>query len=72
MKGILKFNLPEEKEEFLHAQNGIKYKACIEDIENYFRTEIKYKSDMYTEVEINLLESVRQSIFDIIRDRDIY
>lgn len=72
MKGILKFNLPEEKEEFLHAQNGVKYKVCIEEIENYFRTEIKYKSDTYTEVELNLLESVRDAVLDIIRNREIY
>jgi hypothetical protein len=47
MKAILEFSLPEEKTEFILAQNGGKYYATISDIENYFRKNIKYNSDNF-------------------------
>lgn len=34
MKGILEFNLPEEREEFQMASNAVKYSIAIHDIGN--------------------------------------
>ena len=66
----LEFNLPEEREEFNLCVNGVKYRACLDDILNYFRNQIKYNSDAYTEVELNLLETVRSAVSDIIIERE--
>lgn len=42
MEAILKFNLPEERDEFETAQKGIHYKCVIEAVDNYLRGKLKY------------------------------
>ena len=42
MKAILKFNLPEENEEFQAAVNGLNYKSAIWDYDQWLRSEMKY------------------------------
>lgn len=71
MKGILKFSLPEEREEFIIAQNGNKFYATISDIENYFRTNLKHNPNNYNEQELNFLEKIKEDVYDIIKDREI-
>ena len=56
MKSMLKFNLPEEREEFDAAINGGKYKGMLDDIHNVFRTYRKYKSDELTEDQNKIIE----------------
>lgn len=70
MKGILEFNLPEEKSEFLLAQQGGKYYVTLLDIRNYFRNRLKYNSDNLTEDQLIFLEKVRDDIYDIIKDTE--
>jgi hypothetical protein len=51
MNGILKFNLPEENDDFQAALNGHKYKSAIWDFDQLLRSEMKYKdlsNDTYT------------------------
>ena len=43
MKAILKFDLPEEQEEFDCAINGTKWQASMQNLDNYLRNELKYK-----------------------------
>ena len=42
MKAVLKFNLPEENEDFKAAINGSKYKSAIWDYDQWLRSEMKY------------------------------
>lgn len=50
---ILKFNLPEEQEEFKHAQDGIYYSIAFENLYQNFRKEHKYHDkDSWTYEEI--------------------
>lgn len=43
MRASLHFNLPEEREEHLHALSGSRYKAKIDDLyDEVFRGHIKY------------------------------
>ena len=68
MKAILEFSLPEEKEELKLAQNGITYYCKLEEIMTYFRNEIKYNSDNYTQEQLSLLEDLKQKVYDIVGD----
>lgn len=53
MKGILEFDLPEEREDFETAQHGWKYKCMIDDVwEKLFRP---YHKHGYSNAEINEL-----------------
>lgn len=42
MKGTLEFNLPEEQDDFLCAQNGLHYKCTVEDMMSIFRRYMKH------------------------------
>ena len=68
MKAILEFSLPEEKEELKLAQNGITYYCKLEEIMTYFRNEVKYNSDNYTQEQLSLLEDLKQKVYDIVGD----
>lgn len=71
MEGILKFNLPEEKSEFLLAQQGGQYYVALLDIKDYFRKHLKYNSDNFTEEQLTFLEKIREDIYDIINEREL-
>ena len=49
MKAILEFNLPEDKEDFDFATNGINYYSALTEFDNWLRSEYKYndKEEMY-------------------------
>ena len=68
MKAILEFSLPEVKEELKLAQNGITYYCKLEEIMTYFRNEVKYNSDNYTQEQLSLLEDLKQKVYDIVGD----
>jgi len=43
MKAVLKFKLPDQKEEFQASFNGMNYKSAIWDFDQLLRSEMKYK-----------------------------
>jgi hypothetical protein len=43
-KAYLKFELPQETDEFELAQNGGKYKAALDDFDNWLRAMDKYEN----------------------------
>jgi hypothetical protein len=45
MKAILEFNLPEEKDEFDFANNGINYYSALTEFDNWLRSEYKYNGN---------------------------
>jgi len=44
MKAILKFDIPEECEEFEMAYHGCTWKTAMFDLDQYLRDELKYKN----------------------------
>jgi hypothetical protein len=62
MKAILKFNLPEEKDEFEFATNGINYYSALFDFDQWLRSEYKYngKEEMF-EVRKKLNEFINEN-----------
>ena len=45
MKAILEFNLPEEKDEYNFANNGINYYSALCEFDNWLRSEYKYNGN---------------------------
>ena len=45
MRAILEFNLPEDKEDFDFANNGINYYSALCEFDNWLRSEYKYKGN---------------------------
>jgi hypothetical protein len=45
MKAILEFNLPEDKQDFDFANNGINYYSALCEFDNWLRSEYKYNSN---------------------------
>jgi hypothetical protein len=45
MKAILEFNLPEEKENFDFATNGINYYSALCEFDQWLRSEYKYNGN---------------------------
>jgi hypothetical protein len=64
MKAILEFNLPEDKENFDLANNGLNYYSALFEFDQWLRSEYKYnnKEEMY---------EVRRKLNKIINENNI-
>lgn len=67
MTGILKFNLPEETEEFKAAQNGMALRCELQTFENELRSNLKYEDIEDPEI-LKLKQYVRERINLILKD----
>jgi flavin-dependent dehydrogenase len=45
MKATLEFNLPEEKDEYNFANNGVNYYITLVEFDNWLRSEYKYNGN---------------------------
>lgn len=66
MIGILKFKLPEERDEFEVAQKAADYKIALFELDQWLRSRIKYH-DLSTEHQ-DILQSVRDELHRITVD----
>ena len=73
MKGILEFNLPDEKEEFKLAQQGGEWKAVTKGLNIELRSLIKHgkKGVELTEPEKNLALKLRRFLFAFMNEYDL-
>lgn len=69
MEATLKFNLPEEKEEFLKAQNGAVTHSIIYDVDSKLRSYLKYGHGFKTPDEA--IENVRIYLNDLLKSENI-
>ena len=70
-KAILEFNLPEENEEFLTAQNGGKYHSVIWNLDQYLRSIHKYSSDSYDEKALEEVQKIRDKLHELLNEYDL-
>lgn len=61
MKATLEYNLPDDQEEFNHANNGFNYYMALVEMDQWLRAEYKYndKEEMY-----EVREKLREIIFE--------
>jgi len=64
MKATLEFYLPEDNEQFNHANNGFNYYMALVEMDQWLRSEYKYngKEEMY---------EVREKLREIILDNNV-
>jgi flavin-dependent dehydrogenase len=64
MKAILEFNLPEEKDEYEFANNGVNYYITLVEFDHWLRSEYKYNGN-------EPMFEVRQKLNEFINDNNI-
>jgi len=67
MKAILKYNLPEEQEEFDIANKGWKYRSALIEIDEYLRSKIKYDESL-TDEQYKVYEDTRTKFWEILNE----
>ena len=68
MKATLSFNLPEEYEELLAAQRGCAYRSALTEMDDYFRSRLKYEE--HPENVREALEKAREALWQYINDAE--
>jgi hypothetical protein len=69
MEAILKFNLPEEREEFEMASQASKLYCVVSEFDNFLRSKIKH-TDLSDE-QYDIYESIRQELWNNLNDENI-
>lgn len=65
MYAVLKFKLPEEKEEFTTAFNALNYYCALVDIASFLRQDRKHGEGKFTEVESKFFEILNNHGVDL-------
>ena len=68
MEAILKFNLPEETEEFNTCVNASNYKNALWELNQYLRNKSKYSSD---ENEGEIAQKVRDELCRLMSENNV-
>lgn len=71
MKSTLKFNLPEEQEEFNEALRGGDYLAFIWDFKQYLRSQTKHPKEGISEDYLQAMIDVQKAFFEHLDDHEI-
>jgi hypothetical protein len=66
MEAILKFNLPDDQDDFRYAVEGTKWYLVVHTFDQYLRSRIKYNDNLSDE-ELELLEKVREELYSTIQ-----
>jgi len=64
MKAILEFNLPEEKDEYDFANNGLNYYLTLVEFDHWLRSEYKYNGN-------EAMYEIREKLQQFINDNNI-
>ena len=65
-KAILKFDLPEESNEFNTCLNGAKYISILQDLDQELRNKTKYAPDNIPIDTFNAYEEIRKTLRDLV------
>jgi hypothetical protein len=70
MKGILEFNLPEDQEDFNLANKGGKYYFVLWEMDQWYRSKIKY-DDTLSDEQYKIYEDSREQLRDFMNNAGI-
>ena len=70
MKVKMIYNLPEDQEDFLLAANSVRMHSILWDLNQWLRSEIKYKEDV-NQSKHDTLQECREKLFELLRDNNI-
>ena len=71
MKAILKFELPDDQEEYELAVNAPKMYSALWDIKQLIRSKLKYNPDGLTDVELRQWEVIQDEFYCILNQQNI-
>lgn len=69
MKAILRFDLPEEQQEFDRAINATKLFAAVQEFDTFLKNILKY-GDL-TEIEQKAFSAIREQLYSKLEDSEI-
>lgn len=71
-EAILKFNLPEDQDEFEMASNGGKYVSLIYEVTEDIRRKLKYEGDKLAKMTaMQALEELQSLIYEELKERNL-
>lgn len=70
MKAILKFNLPEEQEEFEIANKGWKFRLALSAYDQHLRSKLKYDESL-TDEQYKVYEEARTKLWEILQEEQL-
>jgi hypothetical protein len=70
MIASLRFRLPDEKADLVHAQRGLKYLSVLNDLSDHLRQKLKYAP--LSETEAKIYGDVRERLVELMQAEGIY
>jgi uncharacterized short protein YbdD (DUF466 family) len=71
MEAILKFNLPEDREDFEMAVNAGKISALLFDYDQWLRSQIKYAPDEMSQEKLEAFEECRETLHTMLKEGNL-
>jgi len=71
MEAILKFNLPEERQDFMLAAKAMSFWSVLWELDQHLRGKTKYASDDMSEGEYNAYMAIRETLRELMLDENI-
>ena len=71
MEAIIKFNLPEDEEDFQVAVNGKKMYSVLWEMDQWLRSNTKYAPDSMSEDTYNAYQKSRNQLHEFMNDVNI-
>jgi hypothetical protein len=65
-EAILKYNLPEEQDDFDFANNGGRYYSVLFELDQYLRNKVKYPAGDTHDEYTNAMEEARKELWSLL------
>jgi hypothetical protein len=71
MEAILKFNLPDDQEDFDTAVNGAKWSLAMWELNNWLRSQTKHATDSMSDDTYKAFEDTRDKLYEILNEEGL-
>jgi hypothetical protein len=71
MEAILKFNLPDDKEDFNIALDGGKWALSMWELNNWLRSQIKHPPEGMSDDTYKAFEDARDQLYEILNENQL-
>lgn len=71
MKAILEFNLPDDEEEYILANNALNFWRVLYELDQDLRSKTKYASDDLSQDKYDAYQEVRDKLHELMTDWDV-
>ena len=71
MKAVLEFDLPEDKQEFTLAINGLNFWHVLWDLDQSLRAKTKYAPDNLPQDKYDAYQEVRDELYELMSNHNV-